>query len=116
MRRPYDDTSVIVGVAIHRLRANFAPGYMLAKAGAMLLDLTPTTRERFELDLGKEEFERGRARLMQALDSVNDRWGRGVLEVTSGRAGEAPCDWRMKQDRKSQDYITSWEQMPKVKA
>jgi DNA polymerase V len=78
--RPWDDTSAIVGAAIHCLQTIFAPGYKLAKAGVMLLDLAPTTRERFELELGKEKSERACARLMQALDAVNDRWGRGMLK------------------------------------
>jgi len=53
---------------------------------------------------------------MQALDAVNDRWGRGVLKVASGKVGAAPRDWGMKQDRKSPDYTTSCEDMPVARA
>lgn len=53
---------------------------------------------------------------MQALDAVNDGWGRGVLKVASGKVGAAPRAWGMKQDRKSPDYTTSWDDMPTAKA
>jgi DNA polymerase V len=62
------------------------------------------------------ESERDRGRLMQAVDAVNDRWGRGVLKVASGRLGAAPRAWGMKQDRKSPDYTASWDEMPVAKA
>ena len=116
MRRPTDDTSAIVGAALMGLRAIYQPGFRLAKAGVMLLDIQPASREQFELDLGEPESERDRGRLMQALDAVNDRWGRGVLKVASGKVGAAPRAWGMKQDRKSPDYTTSWEDMPTAKA
>ena len=82
----------------------------------MLLDLAPESREQFELDLGEPESERDRARLMQALDAVNDRWGRGSLKVASGKVRAAPRAWGMKQDRKSPDYTTSGEDMPTAKS
>lgn len=116
LRRPCSDTSAIVQAAIVGLRSIYRPGFKLAKAGVMLLDLAPESREQFELDLGEPESERDRGRLMQALDAVNDRWGRGVLKVASGKVGAAPRAWGMKQDRKSPDYTTSWEDMPTAKA
>ena len=116
MRRPSSDTTAIVQAAIMGLRSIYQPGFKLAKAGVMLLDLAPSCREQFELDLGEPEQERDRARLMQALDAVNGRWGRGVLKVASGKVGSAPRAWSMKQDRKSPDYTTSWEAMPTARA
>lgn len=116
LRRPCSDTSAIVHAAILGLRSIYRPGFKLAKAGVMLLDLAPESREQFELDLGEPEPERDRARLMQALDAVNDRWGRGSLKVASGKVGAAPRAWGMKQDRKSPDYTTSWEDMPTAKS
>jgi DNA polymerase V len=116
MRRPTDDTAAIVGAALMGLRAIYKPGYLLAKAGVILLDIQPASREQLELDLGGPFVERDRSRLMKAMDSVNDRWGRGTLKVGSGKVGEAPRDWGMKQDRKSPGYTTSWEEMPTTKA
>lgn len=116
MRRPTDDTSAIVGAALMGLRAIYQPGFRLAKAGVMLLDIQPANREQFELDLGEPVAERDRSRLMQAMDSVNGRWGKGTVKVGSGRVGEAPRDWGMKQDRRTPAYTTEWADMPTVKA
>jgi DNA polymerase V len=116
MRRPNDDTSAIVGAALMGLRAIYQPGFRLAKAGVMLLDIEPSSREQFELDLGEPVAERDRSRLMKAMDSVNGRWGKGTVKVGSGSVGEAPRDWGMKQDRKTPGYTTEWADMPTAKA
>lgn len=116
MRRATDDTSAIVGAALMGLRAIYQPGFRLAKAGVMLLDIQPASREQFELDLGEPVAERDRSRLMKAMDSVNGRWGKGTVKVGSGRVGEAPRDWGMKQDRKTPGYTTEWADMPTAKA
>lgn len=116
MRRPTDDTSAIVGAALMGLRAIYQPGYRLAKAGVMLLDIQPASREQFELDLGEPTAERDRSRLMKVMDSVNGRWGKGTVKVGSGRVGAAPRDWGMKQDRRTPAYTTEWSDMPTAKA
>ena len=116
MRRPCADTSAIVSAALTGLRAIYQPGYRLAKAGVMLLDIQPASREQFELDLGEPVAERDRSRLMKAMDSVNGRWGKGTVKVGSGRVGEAPRDWGMKQDRRTPAYTTEWADMPIAKS
>jgi DNA polymerase V len=50
---------------------------------------------------------------MEALDRVNDRWGRDVLRYASSGLQR---EWRMKQSRKSPAYTTSWDELPKVRA
>ena len=116
MCRPTDDTSAIVGAALTGLRAIYQPGFRLAKAGVMLLDIQPASREQFELDLGEPVASRDRSRLMKAMDSVNGRWGKGTVKVGSGRVGDAPRDWGMKQDRKTPGYTTEWADMPIAKS
>ena len=52
---------------------------------------------------------------MQALDAVNQRYGRGALLLTS--AGLA-CDlrvWGMREERKTPGYTTCWADMPVVR-
>ncbi len=82
----------------------------------MLLDIQPAGREQFELDLGEPVTERDRSRLMKAMDSVTGRWGKGTVKVGSGRVGEAPREWGMKQDRRTPAHTTEWSDMPTVKA
>ena len=76
----------------------------------------PASLQQFELDLGEQEPKRDRSRLMKAMDGVNGRWGKGTVKVGSGKAGDAPRDWGMRQDRKTRGYTTEWADMPTAKA
>ena len=116
LRRPCYDTAAIVGAALRGLRSIYQSGYKFAKAGVMLLDIQSADREQFELDLGEPTAERDRSRLMVAMDSVNDRWGKGTIKVGSGKIGQAPRDWAMRQDRKTPAYTTEWDDMPIARA
>ncbi len=107
MRRPCYVTSAIFGAALAGLRAIYQPGYRLAKARVMLLDIQPASREQFELDLGEPVADGDLNRLIKAIDSVNGRWGKGTVKVGSGKVGEAPRDWGMWQDRKTPGYTTA---------
>lgn len=48
-------------------------------------------------------------RLMQALDTLNQRYGRGTVKVSTQGAYK---DWQMLQESKSPNYTTSWEHVP----
>ncbi|WGS54775.1 DUF4113 domain-containing protein [Paraburkholderia sp. D15] len=49
---------------------------------------------------------------MLAMDSVNDRFGRGTLKVGSVE-GRQP--WHMTQDKKTPCYTTEWSSLPVAK-
>ena len=98
------------------LRSIYKAGFQYAKAGVMLLDLQDSSVEQIELDLGEPEPGRDRCRLMLALDSVNDRWGRGTMKIGSAKVGDAPRDWGMKQERRTPAYTTEWDDMPIARA
>ena len=85
------DANVMAGVDgwFIGLREVYQPGYNFAKAGVMLLGVHASCEEQYELALEDDEPERDRARLMIALDSVNDRWGKGTLRIGSGRLRRA---------------------------
>jgi DNA polymerase V len=55
-----------------------------------------------------------KGRLMGALDALNRRFGRGtVLLASTGLAGDRRL-WSMKQERRTPQYTTRWEDMPVV--
>jgi DNA polymerase V len=65
----------------------------------MLIDLQPPTRQQLTLDLDADMPEK-RIRLMQAVDQINRRFGRGSLQLGSaggsrklpiGDASESSC-------------------------
>jgi DNA polymerase V len=115
LRRPSADTAVIVHAALSGLRTIFRSGYQYAKAGVMLLDLQPQGQQQGELDLEDDRIE-DRTRLMGALDSLNQRFGRGTVHMASaGLAGNRRA-WSMKQERRTPGYTTCVADMPVVRA
>ena len=115
LRRPTADTGALVSAAVAGLRVIYKPGFNFAKAGVMLLDLQPDTVQQGELDLGADDVpERGM--LMQALDGLNDRYGRGTVHMASAGLGGDRRLWSMKQERRTPGYTTCWAHMPVVRA
>ena len=97
------------------LKAIYRPGFNLAKAGVMLMDLQPDTVRQGELDLEADDVPQ-RGTLMQALDGLNDRYGRGTVHMASaGLAGDRRA-WATKQERRTPAYTTCWADMPVVRA
>ena len=115
LRRPTSDTAALVSAAVAGLKVIYKPGFKLAKAGVMLLDLQPDSVQQGELDLDAEDVpERGM--LMQALDGLNDRYGKGTVHMASaGLAGDRRV-WSMKQERRTPGYTTCWADMLVVRA
>lgn len=114
LRLPSSDTLQIVGAALAGLERIYRAGHDYAKAGVMLLDMQSATQGQQELELGDDAVahERKQARLMRALDAVNDRLGRGT--ITLGNAGlcqETGRRWTMRQERRTPRYITCWDEL-----
>ena len=126
--RPSADTTAIVQAAHEGLRRIYQPGYQLSKAGVLLLDLASDDVHQGELDLsvpgdleattgqGEGKGGRDRALLMAALDGLNVRYGRGTVHVASTGAGSQPKSWAMRQERRTQQYTTRWDEVPVVRA
>lgn len=89
----------------------YEPGYMMAKAGVMLLDLVPGRVLQEELDL-EEEDQRDRTQLMEALDALNGRYGKGNVHSASTGGTYKGRDWGMRQERRTPQYTTKWEDVP----
>ena len=100
-----------MSAAVAGLKVIYKPGFKLAKAGVMLLDLQPDSVQQGELELDADDVpERGL--LMQALYGLNDRYGKGTVHMASaGLAGDKRL-WSMKQERRTPGYTTCWADMP----
>ena len=119
LRLPTADTLRIVGAALMGLERIFRPGYNYAKAGVMLLDLQVATVVQQELDLGDSEVlhELRNARLMSAMDAIQDRFGKAAIRLGSAMAPGVQQDkrrWAMKQERRSPRYTTRWGEIMSV--
>lgn len=115
LRRPTADTGELVSAAAASMRRIYEPGYKMAKAGVMLLDLVPGGVLQGELDL-EEEDHRDRTRLMVALDALNQRYGKGTVHSANTGGTNKRQAWVMKQERRTPQYTTRWEDVPVAKA
>ena len=115
LRRPSADTSQIVGAALAGLRAIYRPDYNMAKAGVMLLELQSDSVQQKELALEDDDvLDRGN--LMATLDGLNLRYGRGTVSMASaGLAGDRRA-WTMKQERRTPQYTTNWNDLAVARA
>jgi DNA polymerase V len=114
LRRPSADSAAIVGAAVRGLQSIFRPGFNYAKAGVMLLDLRAGDIEQHELDLDEMACERGR--LMEAMDALNDRYGRSTVSLASAGVAGRARQFVMKQELKTPDYTTRWSDLPTARA
>ena len=115
MPEPTADSRVLAAFAIRALKHMYRSGFEYKKAAVMLSELQPEGQRQACLwDDTADEVSRERSRkLMDVLDKVNARFGRGAVQL--GAMG-TKLAWTMKRGRVSPRYTTRWEDVPKVAA
>jgi DNA polymerase V len=103
-----DNTSTLTAAAQLGLRRIFRDGYAYKKCGVMLMELQ-NQRRRQEILFDDAQARERSSRLMAALDSVNDLFGRGT--VRTGAAGFTH-HWAMRSGNRSPRYTTHWRELP----
>lgn len=115
LQPPSSDTKALVTAAVRGLRQIYEPSYQLSKAGVMLLDLCPAAVQ--QGDLLFDEPCRDQSKLMEAMDSVNARFGKGTVHVAStGVPEQDESGWRMRQERRTPRYTTNIDEIPIARA
>jgi len=114
LRKPTADTNLLAKSAIAGLGAIYRPGYNFAKAGVILVDLVDAAHEQHELDLDAPPDDR--TTLMGTIDHINRRFGRGTVFAGSAGTGRTRRSWVMKQDMKTPNYTTNWDELAIVRA
>ncbi|WP_028604473.1 Y-family DNA polymerase [Ottowia thiooxydans] len=115
LRRPTADSRLLAKAAADGMRFMYVPGFQLIKAGVFLMDLQPASVQQGELELEPEEG-RDRTRLMAAMDALNGRFGKGTLHVGSTGMPGAQRTWGMRQERRTPQYTTRWDDVPVARA
>jgi DNA polymerase V len=115
LRRPTADSRLLAKAAADGMRFMYVPGFQLIKAGVFLMDLQPASLQQAELELEPVEG-RDRARLMAAMDALNGRFGKGTLHVGSTGLQGITRTWGMRQERRTPQYTTRWEDVPVARA
>ncbi|SNR81489.1 MULTISPECIES: translesion error-prone DNA polymerase V subunit UmuC [Pseudomonas] len=107
---PTDDTRLITKVAMAGLENAFSPGYAFSKAEVLLLELCQ--RGEFTDDMFTGAQAASSDKVMQVLDSINAKWGKGTVR---------PCgvpampEWGMRRELMSPGYTTRLDQLWRVK-
>ena len=108
---PTDDTLVLIRAALCGLKTIFKQGYRYTKAGIMLSLLTDKSEIQATLFDNPEVGARS-ARLMAAMDAVNNQYGRDTLR--SGSSG-IEHRWATRAENRSPRYTTRWDELPEVR-
>ena len=106
--RPTHDTLEVNRWADALCERMYKPDYAYKKAGILLSEISPVTHQQADWT---EPDVLNNDKLMQALDELNQRYGRGAVTVSTQGAYK---EWQMRQERKSPNYTTCWEDVPVV--
>jgi DNA polymerase V len=106
---PTDSTIDIVRCAREALDEIFVRGTGYKKAGVVASGIVP--REGVTVSMFNGEHQERHRRLMQALDSINNRVGDGSVVVASAGLSEVKAN----SAHRSPGYTTNWNDLPVVK-
>ncbi|MFM7083377.1 MAG: Y-family DNA polymerase [Hyphomicrobium sp.] len=106
--RPTSDSREIIKTVLRVFESIWCEGFGWRKAGVLLIDLASSSPEQRSLF---EECKESNT-LMNAIDSINDRFGRG-----SARLGLSPQEarWRTRSGNVSPSFTTRWAEIPTAK-
>ncbi|WP_440088433.1 translesion error-prone DNA polymerase V subunit UmuC [Pseudomonas fragariae (ex Marin et al. 2024)] len=108
---PTNDVRLMTKAATEAVNRLFRPGFRYSKAEVLLLDLRQPGE--FTDDLFAASQPVAAERVMDVLDQINTRWGRGTLRTCS-----VPTDpeWAMRREMMSQSYTTRLDQLWTVRS
>lgn len=108
------DTGELLRVALQGLRQLLRPGQAYVRAGVVLSGLEPAGQPQLDLFGATDPARLHRQeQLMQALDCLNRRFGRGMVRYAA--AGRRSAAWAGRSAFRSPACTTCWEELWQVK-
>lgn len=108
---PTYDTRDLLAAALAGLQQIYIPGPKYAKAGVILSQFFD--QGMFTDDLFAQPVRKNTEQLMDVLDKINVKHGRGVVRFASE---PAVASWHMKQQMLSPNFTTQWSDVMRVNA
>jgi len=106
-------TPTLIKAAQSGMKRIYREDYAFKKCGVMLSGLEPVNGRWLSLlDLPPDDRPDDRP-LMQAVDTLNKRWGRDTVAFA---ASGIKRNWKMKREMRSPRYTTVWEELLTVRA
>ena len=111
---PTHHTPTLLRAARRCLGSIWREGLAYRKAGVLLSGLRPETpRQAHLFDPGTRPEQ---AALMETIDQINRRMGRGTLRWASAMVSDPASGWTMRQQQRSDRYTTRWDELRTVTA
>jgi len=107
------DTRILTYWALRALRRIYRPGYGYHKAGVTLMNIVPKAKQQLSLFATERASNPGSEKLMETIDLINQRFGRGALRLAAEGIDQS---WQMRRGNLSPAYTTSWEGLAVVRA
>jgi DNA polymerase V len=98
---PTSDTLVLNKLAMRLLDQIYKSGFLYKKVGVMLSGIESVKHQ--QADLFARQSSPAREQLMAAMDNLNEKYGRGTVQVATAMQNE---DWRMCREKLSPAYTT----------
>ena len=87
----------------------YTEGHAFLKAGIGLIEIVD--RAHYQFDLLHKGQPKQADDLMQAIDQVNKKYGRGTLHIAAQGTSKP---WYIRQQYTSPQYTTKWSDLPRV--
>jgi DNA polymerase V len=107
---PTNDSGHIISALANELESFFSDKQYYHQLGVFMHDFIPQQALQTDLlgNVDPRDHDKAQAR-MQALDSVNKKWGRGKLRYAAENLSNS---WRPKHHTRSPNYVSSWDELP----
>ena len=109
---PTNDTGLIISQLVKELASFYNAAHGYYRLGVFLHDFTPEGALQTDL-LGlvdTDHHDRDAAR-MQALDQINNKWGRGKVYYAAEDLNKA---WQPRRSIRSPRYVSDWDELPEA--
>ncbi len=106
---PTDCTHELIRFAFRGVNSIFREGYRFYRAGVVLTGLVPVSE--IQTDLFYTRDFSGSARLMKALDHINNSFGPGTLTYAAAGLKQR---WKTKFNKRSPRYTSRWDELPSI--
>lgn len=107
---PLAYTPTLIKYALYLLKRIYRDSYGYKKAGVALLDIVPANESQLNMFVKLDHSKH--AKLMNAMDRVNNKWGRETLRSA---ASGYKRTWGMKRSILSPRYTTNWNDILRAK-
>jgi DNA polymerase V len=111
LQAPSAYTSDLIRIGLALLRDVYLPGFEYKKAGVMFADIMDENDVPMNL-IERSYLDDGRKKLIEAIDLLNNAYGRDTVYYASCGTKK---DWEMKRAKLTPYYTTRWKDIPRIK-